>query len=71
MKAKIEASHQLIHENNIETQSLIVPRTQARNVKQTYCNIEEMTADRAAKLAEQIRQKSKELRDLKLIAYKN
>lgn len=54
LKAKIEASHQLIHEHNIKTQSLIVPRTQASNVKQRHCSIEEMTADRADKLSSQI-----------------
>ena len=54
LKAKIEASHQLIHEHHIETQSLIVPRTQARNTKQSYCSIEEMTADRSDKLSSQI-----------------
>ena len=35
LKAKIETSHQIIHEHHIETQSLIVPRTQARNAKQS------------------------------------
>jgi hypothetical protein len=54
LKAKIEASHQLIHEQHIETQSLIVPRTQARNAKQSYCSIEEMTTDRSDKLSSQI-----------------
>ena len=54
LKAKIEASHQLIHEHHVETQSLIVPRTQARNAKQSYCSIEEMTADRSDKLSSQI-----------------
>jgi DDE_Tnp_1-associated len=54
LKAKIEASHQIIHEHTIETQSLIVPRTQARNVKQSHCSVEEMTADRADKLSSQI-----------------
>ncbi|HEY4831997.1 MAG TPA: transposase family protein [Waddliaceae bacterium] len=54
LKKKIEASHQLIHEHHIETQSLIVPRTQARNAKQSYCSIEEITADRSDKLSSQI-----------------
>jgi hypothetical protein len=54
LKAKTEASHQIIHEHHIETQSLVVPRTQARNAKQSYCNIEEITADRADKLSAQI-----------------
>jgi hypothetical protein len=35
LKATIRASHQVIHEHHIETQSLIVPRTQARNIKQS------------------------------------
>ena len=43
LKAKIEASYQIIHEHNVETQSLIVPRTQARNVKQRHSSVEEMT----------------------------
>lgn len=54
LKARIEASHQLIHEHHVETQSLIAPRTQARNVKQAHCSIEELTADRADKLSSQI-----------------
>ncbi len=54
LKAKIEASYQIIHEHNIETQSLIVPRTQARNVKQRHSSVEEMMADRADKLSSQI-----------------
>jgi len=54
LKAKIRASHQIIRENNIATQSLIAPRTQARNAKQSYCSIEEMTADRSDKLSSQI-----------------
>ena len=54
MKATIEASHQLIHGHHTETQSLIVPRTQARNAKQPHGSIEEMTADRADKLSSQI-----------------
>jgi len=54
LKAKIEASHQLIHEHHIETQSLIAPRTQARNAKQSYRSIEEMAADRSDKLSSQI-----------------
>ena len=54
LKAKIRVSHQIIRENNIETQSLIAPRTQARNAKQSYCSVEEMTADRSDKLSSQI-----------------
>jgi len=54
LMAKIRASHQIIHEHYIETQSLIVPRTQSRNIKQPYSSIEEMTADRADKLSSQI-----------------
>jgi hypothetical protein len=52
--AEIRASHQIIHEHHIDTQSLIVPRTQARNIKQPYSSIEEMTADRADTLSSQI-----------------
>ena len=55
LKAKIEASHQIIHEHHIATQSLIVPRTQARNAKQPCSTIEEMIADREDKLSEQIK----------------
>jgi hypothetical protein len=51
---KIRANHQIIHEHHIETQSLIIPRTQARNIKQPYSSIEEMTADRSDKLSSQI-----------------
>ena len=34
--------------------SLIAPRTQARNVKQPHCSVEETTAERADKLSAQI-----------------
>ena len=54
LKAKIEKSHQLIHEHHIATESLIVPRTQASNAKQSHCSVEAMTADRADKLSAQI-----------------
>jgi DDE_Tnp_1-associated len=54
LKAKIEASHQVIHEHHVETQSLIIPRTQACNAKQSYCSVEEMIADRSDKLSSQI-----------------
>jgi DDE_Tnp_1-associated len=54
LKEKIEASHQLIHKHHVETQSLIAPRTQARNAKQSYCSVEEMTANRSDKLSSQI-----------------
>jgi len=54
LKEKIEARYQVIHEHHIETQSLIVPRTQARNAKQMHCSVEEMTTDRADKLSSQI-----------------
>lgn len=54
LKAKIEESYQTIREHNIETQSVIVPRTQARNIKQIHCSVEELTTDRADKLSSQI-----------------
>ena len=54
LKTKIHMNDQLIHEKNMATQSLIIPRTQACNAKQSYRNVEEMTADRADKLSAQI-----------------
>jgi len=54
LKTKIAVSHQLIHEQHIATQSLIVPRTQARNVKQEHNNLQDMIDDRADKLSSQI-----------------
>jgi DDE_Tnp_1-associated len=54
LKRKIVATQKLIHEHNVATQSLIIPRTQARNRKQPHCTREAMTADRAGKLEAQI-----------------
>jgi hypothetical protein len=54
LKEKIEPNYQHIHGHHIATQSLIVPRTQARNVKQMHCSVEEMISDRENKLSSQI-----------------
>jgi hypothetical protein len=54
LKEKIETNYQHIHGHHIATQSLIVPRTQARNVKQMHCSVEEMISDRENKLSSQI-----------------
>jgi len=54
LKNKIAANQKLIHEHVSATQSIIVHRTQARNVKQPFVSIESMTADRADKVEAQI-----------------
>ena len=54
LKNKIVTNQKLIHEQATATQSVIIPRTQARNVKQPHGSIETMTADRADKLEAQI-----------------
>jgi hypothetical protein len=54
LKSKIAANQKFIHEEVTATQSVIISRTQARNVKQPHGSIEEMTAERADKLAAQI-----------------
>ena len=54
LKNKIAVNQKLIHEQATATQSVIIPRTQARNVKQPHGSIEAMTADRADKVEAQI-----------------
>jgi DDE_Tnp_1-associated len=54
LKKKITANQNLIHEQVLATQSMIVPRTKARNAKQSYVNVEEMKSDRETKLSSQI-----------------
>jgi hypothetical protein len=54
LKNKILFNQKLIHQEVVETQSVIIPRTQARNVKQPHNSLEELKADRADKLAAQI-----------------
>ena len=54
LKSKIAANQKLIHEQVTATQSVIIPRTQARNVKQPHGSIEEIMTDRADKLGAQI-----------------
>ena len=52
---KISENQKLIHEHIATAQSEIIPRTQARNVKEPHDSIEAMTADRADKLESQIK----------------
>jgi hypothetical protein len=54
LKSKIAANQKLIREHVITTQSAIIPRTQARNAKQSFSSIEAMTADRENKVEAQI-----------------
>ena len=54
LKSKIITNQTSIHEQVDATQSVIIPRTQARNIKHTYCSVEEMRADRENKLEAQI-----------------
>lgn len=54
LKKKITANQNLIHEQILATQSMILPRTKARNAKQPYVNVEEMKTDREIKLSSQI-----------------
>lgn len=55
LKQKIVANQTLIRDEVFATQSMIVPRTKARNVKQPYASIETMKMDREDKLSEQIK----------------
>lgn len=54
LKKKIAANQKLIHEQVTATPSMIIPRTQARNVKQPCGSIEEIMTERAGKLGAQI-----------------
>jgi len=55
LKMTIASNQKLIHGNIVETQSEIIPRTQARNIKQPHHNIGAITADRADQLEAQIK----------------
>jgi len=54
LKEKIAKNQEIIHEALAETQSMIAPRTEAHNRKQSYTSIEEETSDRSEKLSVQI-----------------
>lgn len=54
LKSNIAASQQHIREHIATTESMIIPRTQARNIKQPHNSIEAISADRGDKLEGQI-----------------
>src|SRR5437763_1768665 len=47
LKCKIMSNQRVIREHIVTTQSVINPRTQARNIKQPHESIESMMSDRA------------------------
>lgn len=55
LKQKIATNQNLIHEQMLATESMVEPRTKARNAKQFYVSIEAMKIDREDKVSEQIK----------------
>src|SRR5271156_6229586 len=55
LKTKIQESNRQIREQTIQTNSAIIPRTQARNTKSPYATVDEERAERAEVLSSQIR----------------